>query len=123
METNYILVIDDSNTNVVLLDAILSTRGYEIKTALSVKEAMELVKKKVPDLILLDLLMPEISGFDFLKNIHNNDQLKDVPFVVISALTDEINIATCLELGASDFIRKPVDIAVLVNTVEKILNK
>jgi CheY-like chemotaxis protein len=123
METNYILVIDDSNTNVVLLDAILSTRGYEIKTALSVKEAMELVKKKVPDLILLDLLMPEISGFDFLKNIHINDQLRDVPVVVISALADESNISTCKELGAAGFIKKPVDIAVLVNTVEKILTK
>ncbi len=61
-----ILIVDDSTTNVVLLEAILDERGYKIHTALNAKEAFSVITKHKPDLILLDLLMPKISGFYFL---------------------------------------------------------
>jgi PleD family two-component response regulator len=121
-ENQKILVIDDSNTNIVLLEAILGTRGYKIMTALSAREAMDIIRKDRPHLILLDLLMPEITGFDFLKDIKSNDRLSGIPVVVISALTDDTHIAKTREMGAIEFIKKPVDIQTLVSTVEIVLN-
>lgn len=118
-ESKTILVIDDSTTNVVLLHAVLNNKGYNIETALSVKEAYNIMSKKVPHLILLDLLMPRMNGFEFLQEIKNND--KTIPVIVVSALTDNENIKKCKELGAYDFIKKPVDIQSLVEIVSKIL--
>jgi two-component system cell cycle response regulator DivK len=69
-----ILVVDDSTTNVVLLEAILDEKGYQIETALNAKEAYNIIDKQTPDLILLDLLMPKISGFDFLEEIRKNEK-------------------------------------------------
>lgn len=116
-----ILVIDDSNTNVVLLEAILSGMGYSIETAMSVKEAYQIMAKQLPDLILLDLLMPKVNGYDFLKEIKADEKTKDIPVLVISAVTDSENIKKTLSLGASDYIKKPVDIQSLVEKVHSIL--
>ncbi len=120
-ETYKILVIDDSNTNVVLLQAILGSKGYRIMTALNAREAMMLIKRDRPHLILLDLLMPEISGYDFLEDIKANERLSDIPVVVVSAVTDETNIEKTREMGAAEFIPKPVNIKTLVETVESVL--
>ncbi len=116
-----ILIIDDSNTNVVLLEAILSTKGFRVVTALSVKEAMTILQKTRPDLILLDLLMPEISGFDFLEQTSNKSELRDIPVIVVSALTDEMNIIKTKKLGAVEFVEKPVNINSLVEIVQSTL--
>ena len=84
-----ILIVDDSTTNVVLLEAILDEKGYKIETALNAREAYALIEKEAPDLILLDLLMPKISGFDFLEEIRKNNKTRHTPVIVVSALTDE----------------------------------
>jgi len=120
-EKKNILIIDDSNTNVVLLEAILGTKGFSTITALSVKEALGLIKNRKPDLILLDLMMPEIDGFEFLEKVRSENHLNDVPVIVVSALTDEENVRKSKKIGAIEFIKKPVDINTLVSTVEKIL--
>jgi DNA-binding response OmpR family regulator len=116
-----ILVVDDSTTNVVLLEAILDEKGYKIETALNAKEAYTLIDKNIPDLILLDLLMPKISGFDFLKEIRKNDKTKNTPVIVVSALTDEENIEKIMNMGAIDFVKKPIDLQYLVDKVESVL--
>ena len=117
-----ILIVDDSNTNVVLLEAILVSRGYSIHTALNVEEAYSLLKKDRPELILLDLLMPKISGYQFLDQLKKNDETRDIPVIVVSAVTDALDIQKTFELGAVDYIEKPVDIKALVTKVEKTLN-
>jgi DNA-binding NtrC family response regulator len=116
-----ILVIDDSTTNVVLLEAILNDKGYRINTALNVKEAFQLMSKQLPDLILLDLLMPKINGYEFLKDIKSRDDMKEIPVIVISAVTDAENIKKTMNLGAIDFIKKPVDIQNLITKVSETL--
>ena len=118
-----ILIVDDSTTNVVLLEAILDERGYKIHTALNAKEAYSIIAKHKPDLILLDLLMPKISGFDFLQEIKKNNVTKDTPVIIVSALTDEENIDKIKEMGAVDFVKKPIDLQYLVNKVESILHE
>ena len=117
-----ILVVDDSTTNVVLLEAILDEKGYRIETALNAKEAYTIIAKESPDLILLDLLMPKISGFDFLAQIRSNEITKNTPVIVVSALTDEENISRIMEMGAIDFIKKPIDLQYLVEKVETVLH-
>ncbi len=118
-----ILVVDDSTTNVVLLEAILDERGYIIETALNAKEAFALIAKETPDLILLDLLMPKISGFDFLEKIRNDEKTKNTPVIVVSALTDDENVNKIMKMGAVDFVKKPIDLQYLVDRVEGILHR
>ena len=116
-----ILVVDDSTTNVVLLEAILDEKGYQIETALNAKEAYAIIERESPDLILLDLLMPKISGFDFLEEIRKNDKTKNTPVIVVSALTDEENVEKIMKMGAIDFVKKPIDLQYLVDKVESVL--
>ncbi len=122
-EQPLILVVDDSTTNVVLLEAILDEKGYRIETALNAKEAYAIIDKQSPDLILLDLLMPKISGFDFLAQIRSNETTKNTPVIIVSALTDEENISRIMEMGAIDFIKKPIDLQYLVEKVESVLHQ
>ncbi|MFW5886177.1 MAG: response regulator [Bacteroidota bacterium] len=117
-----ILVIDDSNTNIVLLEAILAEKGYFTRTAYNAEEARESITKYMPDLILLDLLMPKISGYDFLKELKNNPEVDSIPVIVVSAHLETGNIKRVMDLGATDLIMKPIDIAQLIKKVSKILN-
>lgn len=116
-----ILVVDDSTTNIVLLEAILDEKGYQIETALNAKEAYNVIEKHPPDLILLDLLMPKISGFDFLKEIRKNKKTVNTPVIVVSALTDQENVERIMSMGAVDFVHKPIDLQYLVEKVETTL--
>jgi CheY-like chemotaxis protein len=116
-----ILVVDDSNTNTLLLNAILTEKGYQTITALSVREANASISKQNPDLILLDLLMPKISGIDFLKLLKSDEKTSNIPVMVVSAITDEEVIRKIMELGAVDFLKKPIDIQYLVDRVGDIL--
>jgi CheY-like chemotaxis protein len=118
-----ILVIDDSSTNIVLLEAILNGQGYQIETAQSVKEAYQIIRKETVNLILLDLLMPKVSGYDFLKEIKSNETTKNIPVIIVSATADPENKKKSIEMGALDFINKPIDIQSFINKIESILNK
>lgn len=123
MKQPRILVIDDSTTNIVLLEAILTEKGYQIETALNAREAFMRIEKQLPDLILLDLLMPKVSGFDFLEQLRKDERTSKTPVIVISAInTDEESTRKINDLEAVDFIRKPIDIQYLVNRVDEILN-
>jgi two-component system, cell cycle response regulator DivK len=123
MKEYNILVVDDSNTNIVLLEAIFEDKGFKISTAFNVNEAIHSMSKTLPDLILLDLLMPKISGFEFLEQLRKDNKSKDIPVIVISALTDPENIDRIRNMGAVAFVGKPVDIPVLTALVEKTLRQ
>lgn len=116
-----ILLVDDSATNIALLEAVLEDKGYQIVKAQCVKDALTSIKKKVPDLILLDLLIPKISGFDFFEQIRSDERTKNVPVIVISALSDKLSEERVLAMGAVDFLSKPVDIQYLTKKVTMIL--
>lgn len=116
-----ILIIDDSTTNQVLLEAILHEEGYSTVTAFSAKEAFKIIEKQKPNLILLDLLMPEVSGFDFLKELKNSPKTAGIPVIVVSAVGSRENIDFCLSNGAADFFSKPIDISLFIEKVKKII--
>ena len=100
----------------------MSGMGYLIETAMSVKEANAIMAKQLPDLILLDLLMPKVNGYDFLKEIKEDEKTRDIPVLVISAVTDSENVRKTLAMGAADYIKKPVDIQSLVEKVKVMLS-
>jgi CheY-like chemotaxis protein len=79
------------------------------------------MNRNLPDLILLDLLMPRINGYDFLTEIKASGKTKDIPVIVISALTDQENVNKAMALGANEFIKKPVDIKKLVELVGSVI--
>ncbi len=114
-----VLVVDDSSTNVVLLDAILNNAGYEVITSLSAKEGLKYITSMDPDLVLLDLLMPEVSGFDFMKTYNEMNKKRKIPVIVVSAVGTPENKKLSKELGAVSFINKPVDIAELMNLIKQ----
>ncbi|MDX9847622.1 MAG: response regulator [Tenuifilaceae bacterium] len=116
-----ILIVDDSTTNQVLLEAILQEEGYETITAFGAKEAFRIIERNKPELILLDLLMPEVSGFEFLKQIKAKPTTADIPVIVVSAVGSNENVELTKQLGAVEFFSKPINISVLVNTVKRMV--
>ena len=115
---NSILIVDDSATNLVLLEAILQEEGYKTYTALNAKEAYISIERYKPDLILLDLLMPQVSGFDILERLKAFPSTSEIPVIVVSAVNTKENVELCKELGASDFFSKPIDIPVFLSRLK-----
>jgi class 3 adenylate cyclase len=115
-----ILVVDDKPENLRLLDAILSPRGYTVDTAGSGAEALERLAAQPPDLVLLDLEMPEIDGYDVCRHIRATPETEGLPVIMITASgRDEKNRA--LDAGADDFVLKPFDQAELLARVRSLV--
>jgi two-component system response regulator len=121
--TGHILVVDDNQNNRDLLSTLLTKEHYLVSTAINGKEALEMIEKKEYDLILLDLLMPEIDGYQVLKNIKENPNKKHIPVIMISALDEVENIIRCIEIGAEDYLPKPFNKTLLKARVETSLEK
>jgi len=111
-----ILVIDDSIVVLAVVRDILGVR-YNIRTAISAKEAYELMQEKIPDLILLDLEMPEINGFAFFETIKSNLLWKDIPVIFLTGVDDRKKEEQALELGAVEYILKPISAEILLKRV------
>lgn len=116
-----ILIVDDSTTNQVLLEAILEEEGYSAQTAFGAVEAIKLMEKNQFDLVLLDLLMPHVSGFDFLKKIKENSAFANTPVVVVSAVGSPENEALVKSLGARSLFCKPIDIPLFLEEIKTVL--
>lgn len=112
-----ILIIDDSNTALVLMEYALKEAGYISLVASSVKEAIKLIETHSPDLILLDLSMPEISGYDFLKK-KSELHIDHIPIVIVSAYDSVESIELTRNLGALDFISKPIRLDVMMDKIK-----
>jgi len=118
-----ILIIDDSETNLVLLEAILEDDGFEVQTAFSAKEAEKILKEDFPDVILLDLLMPNENGFDFLRRLKENTDFMQIPVIIVTAFANDDNKYIAKDLGAEDLIEKPIDIPVFLEKVNEALKE
>ena len=106
---NDILVVDDSPNNLLLLFTRLSEEGYMVRTAKNGPTALSVIDSKVPDLILLDIMMPEMTGFEVMERLKQKDHLKDVPIILISAKNETRDITKGFKLGAVDYITKPFE--------------
>jgi len=117
-----ILIIDDSNTALLLMEYALKEAGFGAVVASSVKEGMAEISRKKPDLILLDLSMPDMSGYDFLK-MKESLNIEDVPVIVVSAYDSAESIEMTRQLGAADFIAKPIRLDALMERIHAILSR
>ena len=115
-----ILIVDDSATNLFLLESVLNEYGYKAITANSAKEALKAIENKHPNLILIDILMPQISGFELIKTIKLNPSLHAIPIFAVSAITEEESIREILQAGAHLFINKPIIISDLLDKIKDI---
>ena len=111
-----ILVVDDSTVVLAVVKNILDSR-YRVRTAQSARDAYSLLDEKKPDLILLDLEMPEVDGFTFLATIINNPEWKDIPVIFLTGIDDRKKEETALEMGAVEYILKPIAEGVLLKRV------
>ncbi len=122
-QNNNILIIDDNIKNVQVIGALVREMGVPFNIAQSGKQALEILKTVTPVLILCDIMMPEMSGFEFCQIIKKGENTKDIPLIFLTASNDEEDESRGLELGAVDFIRKPINPPVLkarVNTQLKL---
>jgi CheY-like chemotaxis protein len=115
-----ILIVDDEKAFLQSLALYLKGRGYDIVTAESVEQALEMVQKSAPSLILADVFFGEgrQTGFEFYQHIRENPQLKDIPFLLMSGVSDEFVVRAGMRLGVDDFLQKPFDLDLLLATIE-----
>lgn len=118
--TDHILVVDDSPDNVFLIQTILEEEGYAIATAEDGASALAQIEELAPDLVLLDVMMPGMDGFEVTKRIRQNQKLSFIPILLITA-HDKPSVAQGLDMGADDFIRKPVEVDELLARVRSLL--
>ena len=102
-----ILIVDDVPANLRLLDHILRDKGYKVRPVPNGTLALQVAEKEKPDLILLDVMMPDIDGFEVCRRLKENPKLNDIPIIFISALNDTNDIVKALTAGGADFITKP----------------
>ncbi len=104
-----ILVVDDTEMNRVLLSRRLVRQGYRVAVAEHGRQALEMIEGEPFDLVLLDIMMPEMNGFEVLERLKADERLRHLPVIVISAVTDMESIVRCIEMGAEDHLPKPFD--------------
>lgn len=112
-----ILIVDDVPTNVMLVQAILKKEGYTLLTCDSGTKALKIANEKHPNLILLDIMMPEMDGYEVLQHLKSNPDTTDIPVIIMSALSDMQSIVKGYQLGATEYVTKPFQREELVKRV------
>lgn len=116
-----ILVVDDNEQNLELLVAYLEDLQCEIRTARDGPDALEEVAKKRPDLILLDVMMPRMSGFQVCQRLKRNPATSTIPVLIVTALNEVSDVERAVEGGADDFLTKPVNRVELLTRVRSLV--
>ncbi len=115
-----ILIVDDIEDNLFLLQAILTEEGYEVDSANNGKLALAKIEASLPDLVLMDAMMPGMDGYEVTRRVRQNKKLPFIPILLITAY-ENANVPQGLELGANDFIRKPIDFDELMARIKAFL--
>jgi len=123
MAKERILVVEDENDILDVIRYNLEKEKYQVITATTGEEAVEKAQEMHPDLILLDLMLPEMDGFDVCRVLKADRNLKSVPIMMVTAKGEETDVITGLELGAEDYITKPFSPRVLVARVRAVLRR
>jgi CheY-like chemotaxis protein len=121
-ERSRVLIADDNEANVDLLDAYLSELDCDIQVAVDGQDTLERVELFRPDLILLDVMMPKLSGFEVCKAIRENPRTRDIMILMVTALNELGDIERAVDAGADDFLSKPVNKYELIKRVQNMLS-
>ena len=123
MAKENILIVDDEEDVLELVRYNLSKNGYGVETATTGEEALAKARAKLPDLVILDLMLPNIDGLEVCKSLKNDSKTQNIPIIMLSAKGEESDIVTGLELGADDYVTKPFSPKILVARVRRILHR
>ncbi|HEY7945859.1 MAG TPA: adenylate/guanylate cyclase domain-containing protein [Casimicrobiaceae bacterium] len=118
-----LLVVDDNKVNRLLLARSVELQGHDVASAGNGRVALEMLRREAFDLVLLDMEMPEMDGFQVLEQLVNDRQLRDLPVIVTSSLEGIANVVRCIELGAEDYLTKPVNEVLLKARIGASLEK
>lgn len=113
----HILAVDDNRMNRLKLVRMLEKEGYGVSQAEGGRKALTMLRSNVFDLVLLDILMPDVDGFQVLREMKQDAALRDIPVIVVTAVEEMNSVNECLELGAVDYVAKPVDAKLLIDRV------
>jgi CheY-like chemotaxis protein len=117
-----VLVVDDYAQNVELLQELLSVSGYRVSTACDGEEAIKKAHKEIPDLILLDIMMPKMDGYQVCEALRNADDTKDIPIIFVTAKTEVKDWTHAIfNMGANSYITKPINAKKLIEKVKSVL--
>jgi len=116
-----VLVVDDNEQNLELILAYLEDVDCRTISAANGIEALDIVRKKLPDLVLLDVMMPKISGFEVCRRMKNDPQTADIPIIMVTALNELADIEKAINSGTDDFLSKPVNKWELITRVKTML--
>jgi adenylate cyclase len=123
MQCSFVLVVDDIEMNRDMLCALLEADGHKTAVAENGRLALDLIKAKQFDLVLLDVMMPEMNGYQVLEQLKSDPNLRDIPVIVLSALDEIGSVVRCIELGAEDYLPKPFDPVLLKARIGACLEK
>jgi CheY-like chemotaxis protein len=116
-----VLIADDNQRNRELLEAYLSDQDYEIAMALDGAETIQKVSEFEPDLVLLDIMMPKLSGYEVCQQLKQQKETRDIPILMVTALNEQGDIAKAVQAGCDDFLSKPVNRLELQTRVRSLL--
>ena len=118
MEKYKVLIVDDIPDNISNIQEMIKEFDLDVKTANGGKEAIELVESFKPNILLLDLMMPDVNGWDVIDNVRSKYSKTEMPIIVVSLLSNKDNIDECYELGVNDYITKPILKARLISSLD-----
>lgn len=118
-----ILIVDDEENIVISLEFLMQQAGYEVAIARNGEDALAMVDEFKPDLVLLDVMMPRVNGFDVCQKIRDNDELQDTKIIMLTAKGRDVEVAKGMALGANSYVIKPFSTKQLVIEVKRVLEE
>ncbi len=118
-----VLLVDDSSTNNLLLESALRGQNFKILTAVTGEEALAVLRKKDIDLVLLDIMMPGLSGYDVLEEMMKDQKLSSIPVIMVTARSQYEEGKRAKEMGAADYFEKPLKLDKLINRVKELVQE
>jgi DNA-binding response OmpR family regulator len=119
----HVLIVDDTPDSTTIIRGILEPRGYEVSTANGGQAALEIIQSRSPDLVLLDVMMPEMSGFEVLQRLKDDPATSRLPVILVTAKTHDDDVMTGYHQGADYYITKPFTAKQLIYGIELVLGK
>jgi DNA-binding response OmpR family regulator len=118
-----ILILDDEPYVLALLKVIFSKAGFQVLMAKNGKEGLQILEQRNPDIILSDVMMPEMNGYEFLNRVQQNERFKQIPFIFLTAKDKPIDIEVGMKLGVDDYIVKGANPQTIIDKVHAVLSR